>query len=61
MHRDLKIIGDRIEFMGYHVGTLTDIAPASIREDFERRLEPARGYYPAMYNAPKVTPRKAKR
>ena len=48
MQRDLQIIGDRIEFMGYHVGTLSDIVPTSIRNKLIDLLEgtkPTHPYY----------------
>lgn len=32
-NRDLQIIGDRIEFMGYHVGDIRDM-PSKVRERF---------------------------
>jgi hypothetical protein len=38
MHRDLQIIGDRIEFMGYTVGKIEHV-PASIRARFIALLE----------------------
>jgi len=38
MQRDLQIIGDRIEFMGYHVGSILDV-PATVRDRFVHLLE----------------------
>lgn len=34
MTRDLQIIGDNIEFMGWHVGNLRDV-PSTVRAEFE--------------------------
>lgn len=39
MTKDLKIIGDNIEFMGYPVGTINDLAPPTVRDAFERALQ----------------------
>lgn len=47
MQRDLQIIGDRIEFMGYLVGRLEDV-PATVRARFIALLEtgePVHGMY----------------
>lgn len=38
MTNEIQIIGDRIEFMGYHVGKLQDV-PCSIRNRFIDLLE----------------------
>jgi len=49
MHRDLKIIGDRIEFMGYTVALLQDM-PATIRDKFVHWLEHGKPMPPYITN-----------
>lgn len=38
MTRDLKIIGDKIEFMGWHIADIKDV-PATIRDRFVHLVE----------------------
>lgn len=46
MQRDLQIIGDRIEFMGYWVGDVKDV-PASIKGRFVDWLAKESEPYPS--------------
>lgn len=61
MERDLQIIGDRIEFMGYHVGNLCDLVPSTIRDKFEQRLTPREIFNPLEFHAAQTKPRKARK
>lgn len=49
MQRDLQIIGDRIEFMGYLVGNLCDV-PATVRDKFVHLLEQGKPMPPYAAN-----------
>lgn len=63
MQCDLQIIGDRIEFMGYWVGTLNcKGVPTTVRDKFERVIAGTYSYpmYEYNYAAPSK-PRKAKK